>query len=355
MKFSIFGSSHSPTPLKTACLFLISFLAGMTEGFGQAVIYEESFVQSSVSQVFVQPDAQTGQWTQFDLIDITGWQASDQVLKTVADDGTFSIVNNHVADSRYEVQSSRPKTTIVDQDGIRVINLDNSVDFDLPFGDSILNQLPDLTANALLAKIGQFPSFQPPTFGELAEWAADGWSVDAQTTQQTTLSRAGEMMEIMNSTHVVKVSIYDGSQLVQTINQYFGLENGEYLPNREVATEFLELSNGDCVHRVTTTIFSERILSRSSGRWPSAEKPATGSTNLTVFPDPVADMLTVVLPESGGLSEIRIVNQMGQLMRRLNENPGPTVQVNVSDLPTGIYFLTVSGPGSRQTVRFSKN
>lgn len=357
MKFSIFRFrpfTHTHTA-NASCFFLIFFLVEIESGFGQTVIYEESFVQSTVSQVFVQPDAQTGQWSQFDLIDIAGWQASDEVLKTVADDGSFSIVNNHVADSRYEVQASRPKATIADQNGIHVINLDNSVDFDLAFGDSILNQLPDLTANALLAKIGKFPGFQPPTFGELAEWAADGWSVDTQTTQQTTLSRAGETMEIMNLTHVVKVSIYDGSQLVQTINQYFGLENGEYLPGAEVTTEFLELSNGDCAHRVTTTIFSERILSRSSSRWPSAEKPATGSTSLTVFPDPVADILTVVLPETGGLSEIRIVNQMGQLMRRLDGNAGQPLQIDVSDLPPGIYFLTVSGPGSRQTVRFSKN
>lgn len=350
MKISTFGSGHLHTHAANAsCFFLIFFFAEIGSGFGQSVIYEESFVESTVSQVFVQPDAQTGQWSQFDLIDIAGWQASDQVLKTMADDGSFSIVTNHLTDSRYEVQDSRPKTTIVDQTGIRVINLDNSVDFYLLFGDSILNQLPELNANALRSKIGKFPSFQPPTFSELAEWAADGWSVDAQTAQQTTLSRPGETMEILNLTQVIMVSIYDGSQLVNTINRYFSLVNGEYLPAREVNTEFLELSNGDSADRVSTTIFSERTLSRTPGGWPSAEKPAT------VFPDPVTDILTIVLPETGGQSEIRIVNRIGQLMKRVDSNAGSTMPISVAELPAGVYFLIVFAPDGRQTTRFSKN
>ena len=68
---------------------------------------------------------------------------------------------------------------------------------------------------------------------------------------------------------------------------------------------------------------------------------------ISVAPNPVSNSLTVRLPASGNY-DIRLLNQSGQVLRRIN-SAGNRSEINVSNLPGGIYFLQIDYARQVQT------
>ena len=71
--------------------------------------------------------------------------------------------------------------------------------------------------------------------------------------------------------------------------------------------------------------------------------PATGidevsDDDILVFPNPVNNMLTITSSEA--ISEIEIVNDKGQIVRRMDVN-GNTAACNVSELASGVYVVRI--------------
>ncbi|MBR3946330.1 MAG: T9SS type A sorting domain-containing protein [Bacteroidales bacterium] len=60
--------------------------------------------------------------------------------------------------------------------------------------------------------------------------------------------------------------------------------------------------------------------------------------DILVFPNPVNDMLTITSSET--ISEIEIVNDKGQIVRRMDVN-GNTAACNVSELASGVYVVRI--------------
>jgi hypothetical protein len=60
--------------------------------------------------------------------------------------------------------------------------------------------------------------------------------------------------------------------------------------------------------------------------------------DILVFPNPVSDMLTITSSEA--ISEIEIVNDRGQIVRRMDVN-GNTAACNVSELASGVYVVKI--------------
>lgn len=73
--------------------------------------------------------------------------------------------------------------------------------------------------------------------------------------------------------------------------------------------------------------------------------PATGiegniATEISIFPNPTSDMLNIISSET--ISEIEIVNVMGQIVLQMNIN-GDNAVCNVSNLSNGMYFIRIYG------------
>ena len=81
--------------------------------------------------------------------------------------------------------------------------------------------------------------------------------------------------------------------------------------------------------------------------------PSTGSGTFTVYPNPTDGVLTVSvrLPQcdspTTGQTAYRITNQMGQTLLTGNIS-AETQQIDITNLPAGMYFISVGG----QTVKF---
>jgi hypothetical protein len=60
--------------------------------------------------------------------------------------------------------------------------------------------------------------------------------------------------------------------------------------------------------------------------------------SINIYPNPANDMLNI---EAEGMTSIRIMNQVGQLVMVRNANASSFV-INVSDLETGLYFVEIT-------------
>lgn len=72
------------------------------------------------------------------------------------------------------------------------------------------------------------------------------------------------------------------------------------------------------------------------------------ASNFEMYPIPVADVLTI----SGGIGEIEITNAYGQVI--LNQTHGSTSEINVNELPAGVYFVTLVDDSGIRTQQFIK-
>lgn len=87
--------------------------------------------------------------------------------------------------------------------------------------------------------------------------------------------------------------------------------------------------------------------------------PNVRALPLQVFPNPAVDQLHVQLPatlRSGAATVLRVVNELGQEVRRLTTPtlPGQTLTVPVNDLPAGPYYLSLFDGQERHVGKFSR-
>jgi subtilisin-like proprotein convertase family protein len=139
----------------------------------------------------------------------------------------------------------------------------------------------------------------------------------------------------------------DGTQLTVNLegSNFYNIElNGELLQTAESELT-LDLMNGVNFLKVSTNLscqgtFEEQFI--------LAREPI-------VFPNPVSDFAEVFL---GSLQEkvtIRIFSTDGRLVKSETKTvTGSRIQLDLTQLRTGIYYLQVEGPGTKATVKIIK-
>ena len=76
------------------------------------------------------------------------------------------------------------------------------------------------------------------------------------------------------------------------------------------------------------------------------------SSAISIHPNPTSDVLTISgLNEVNGLKSMEITSTTGKLVMKMEELKE---EINVSELPTGIYFLNIIHEQGKETIRFVK-
>lgn len=82
----------------------------------------------------------------------------------------------------------------------------------------------------------------------------------------------------------------------------------------------------------------------------SADRHLTNE--ISAYPNPVSDKLSVNLPDGLEVDLISVINQNGQVVTQIIGNQALTnLSINFSNQPKGIYFVKVLGAGLNKTVR----
>ena len=87
----------------------------------------------------------------------------------------------------------------------------------------------------------------------------------------------------------------------------------------------------------------------------TAVEPSTKGQAATIYPNPVSDYLTVDL-QGGEYQVMKIIDAEGRLISThdlLGADDEP-FRLNLSDLPGGLYLMTLSTATSTSTIKFIK-
>jgi hypothetical protein len=86
----------------------------------------------------------------------------------------------------------------------------------------------------------------------------------------------------------------------------------------------------------------------------AASRENKSDADLQVFPNPVANKFTLKLNRTSEPVDVNLYNPKGQLVRSFRAAGLPEKQVDMSDLPAGLYMLKVQGNGRSQTMKIVK-
>jgi len=79
--------------------------------------------------------------------------------------------------------------------------------------------------------------------------------------------------------------------------------------------------------------------------------------SIKVYPNPVEDFMSINLPDNFSGNEkmdIQITNSIGQIVKSFSQIYNP-MEIQVSDLRHGLYFVTIQSKGNNYTQKFMKN
>ena len=73
--------------------------------------------------------------------------------------------------------------------------------------------------------------------------------------------------------------------------------------------------------------------------------------NISIYPNPATDMLYVNLPSTN--YSVEVINLMGEVVLK-SENKSNTTFIEINNLKSGVYFLTISSEGQQKQMKFVK-
>lgn len=164
----------------------------------------------------------------------------------------------------------------------------------------------------------------------------------------------------------VGIDTWDGpSSTVQTFKENTGLEIPLLLMGSSFASSYNTTydrllvvgADGNLLHRSNQTAENdlttvEGKISQALGEVLPVESNAGRSPGFAVFPNPASERLTVsMVPFEGSGAKVSIVAPDGRLLRESvmekSSGPGSTLTFDISDLPSGLYLLSVEANGER--------
>ena len=105
---------------------------------------------------------------------------------------------------------------------------------------------------------------------------------------------------------------------------------------------------GDAI-RIYNYVKLVRNISNTTG---FDEMNSTG--NFNIYPNPISDDCNIVLNKEYGKVKIVVCNMLGSEVREFNYSHLKTANVNLIDLPKGLYFMNISYDGNSSTRKFIK-
>lgn len=79
------------------------------------------------------------------------------------------------------------------------------------------------------------------------------------------------------------------------------------------------------------------------------------SQNFSIYPNPAKEIITLASKNNSAINSIQITDLNGRIVKNNNTNGISEAQINVSDLTSGMYFVTVKTDAGSGTTKLMKN
>lgn len=338
--------------LPVACdVALLLLLPGSL--FAQTFKYFGSYDEASETHFVLNEQTNTSTWTALDWLFVKPYSIQMHMEKMVDLNDDFSSSITYVNDSRRQDWMTQPYQAIVDKDGVRMYDSEGHLLSDQPHsakGQEHYDAISSVISNEIS---GFLPGFQSISAEMEQSLVTAGWTVQTFPDGKKILSREGLTVSYDPAHLVVETLFFENNELRFTLRQKFKTEvRGATRLEQKTETEHVVLPNGICAEQVTTTTYSNYTFTDNSAGARNSQKNQFSDTASEILPNPVTDVLTIALPDSNGDFNLLIVNIMGETV--MQTKGGEQNNLNVSNFPAGIYFLTVAGRDHRETLRFVK-
>lgn len=203
-----------------------------------------------------------------------------------------------------------------------------------------------------------------PTQDVINEFIQEGYTVSFDKSVLTIMGDASIMVWDEN-TRTYIFQILEGSTVSSTTTIVYDLNTAldYYVMTETVLEQAGMFSNGDCYSVVTTTTYADIHLCDGMEFTDSNIVQSRSIKSDSEFidrgylirPNPVDDLLYLEVPVSESSCQLTIFDSAGSLM--LQRKVGAFVasfQADVADLPSGVYFITISTSADSFSSKFVK-
>ena len=193
-----------------------------------------------------------------------------------------------------------------------------------------------------------------PTSITLSQLEQDGSTVITNSEELKVENSNYQVIWNLNQKTFTRRFFEDGT-LVKTTHTVYSYDSviGANLKIKDILIVPKTFSNGDCYEEIHTTVFTEYNADRTEIlNGPRFQNRETNT--ISVYPNPTSDILNINLSCSDCRgANITIMDTSGAIfmMRKFNDFSG---QINVRDLPSGLYIAELITNGKRNSIKFIK-
>lgn len=201
-----------------------------------------------------------------------------------------------------------------------------------------------------------------PTQKELNEYQNQGFTVIQHVDYIKVFNRDITMTWYLETKKVV-YEFYENYVLIYKIQRFYDWveEVRQDVIVKEIETTPYILSTGDCAESETTTLFSDYAYGcddESQTVDPRVADNKAEAQNLVVQPNPAHDYITLQFQRPVGEDEqieINIYNSLGSLVYHEIRRGKINSQLNIQNLPSGAYYLSIQVKNDFYTTNLIKN
>lgn len=135
----------------------------------------------------------------------------------------------------------------------------------------------------------------------------------------------------------------------------------------DMTENYMDYSNDSCMNIFTlnqkarvvavleNSIRRATLASSLAGQAPLATSTFDILSTLSIYPNPVNDVLNISLGDENDLPEsYSLYNNLGQIIAQKSVSSNADLSINTSDLSTGVYFIRVEKESAVKTLKFLK-
>lgn len=184
--------------------------------------------------------------------------------------------------------------------------------------------------------------FQLPTATEIRDFTLDGYTV-LNTDEVITLSRNDEVLKWDIANQVFSKMTYEDEIPQQSIKKFYKLNEAFGVPllSGALTTTYKRFISGQQYQLVEVKVVSEYSVDCETEQVsPRSAEIETENLSLNLYPNPVEENLTVVIPHVDVASKIKITTITGETFLERKVDVGKTnVLFSLKGFPSGIYIV----------------
>lgn len=349
-------------------IFFIHLARGYAQQIPTNPIMTISYDLKTLSYVSLVSAADTQFLTKLDRLQFRRAYEEEHVETFIDENDDLTMAVTYLNPRENSLDWFRPiHKMIFDKTGVKMLDsLGNTIHAEQFYDVEVFQNNLRLVGGLLGASQPSSPFGQTTSMSSSAilEFETLGFEVEEIGTGKTKVHKNDMEINFDFPGRVIERNIYREGDLQNKMTTIFDETiTGEAVPRLTVERTYQILYGGACVERVTTQRYDNYNIQRNTGGGersadfgnPQGKEPSIDETIVRIYPNPTNDFLKVELAANGEHlpAQARLVDTYGRV-RMTSELATGLVDIEISSLQPGVYFLETERAGIIKRIKFVK-